>query len=236
MNISVCMATYNGSQYVEEQIASILPQIGADDEIIVCDDSSTDDTIRKIQTIADQRIKIYTNKYNLGYTKTFQRALSLSKGEYIFLSDQDDVWLDNKVKLCMDGLSKSDLVVTDCIVTDCLLNPTSASHFITHSVRTGFISNLIASRYVGSCMAFRRSILNKCLPMPAFSSLCPHDYWIALVSEAFYDVALIRLPCMLYRRHSSNASSGGSRSARPLFTILMQRLYALLHIIRLFLH
>ena len=230
------MATYNGSQYIEEQIASILPQIGACDEIIVCDDSSTDDTVHKIQAIADHRIKIYANKCNLGYTKTFERALSLSKGAYIFLSDQDDVWLDNKVKLCMDRLSMSYLVVTDCIVTDCLLNPTSASHFITHNVRAGFISNLIASRYVGSCMAFRRSILNKCLPMPPLSSFCPHDYWIALVSEAFYDVALIRSPCMLYRRHSSNASSGGSRGVRPLFTILMQRLYVLLHVVRLFLH
>jgi glycosyltransferase involved in cell wall biosynthesis len=233
MGISVCMATFNGSKYVIEQINSILPQIGSGDEIIICDDASTDETVSIVESIGDPRINIIVNDFNLGYSKTFERALMAAKEQFIFLSDQDDVWLDNKVKLCMMMLMGSDLVVTDCIITDSSLNPVWPSHFAKHNVRTGFIPNLISSRYVGSCMAFRRSILKKCLPMPSWSRFCPHDYWICLVSEAFYDVCLIRTPCMYYRRHSSNASSGGSRVMRPIFTVLMQRIYTYFHIVLL---
>jgi glycosyltransferase involved in cell wall biosynthesis len=236
MQISVCMATYNGSRYIKDQIFSILPQIGHNDELVICDDASTDDTVAIVKSIRDPRIKIIINEFNLGYTKTFEKALAASKGRFIFLSDQDDVWLDSKVNTCMKMLIDYDLVVTDCVITDSSLNQIGPSHFAKHNVRTGFIPNLIASRYVGSCMAFRRKILQKCLPMPSLSRLCPHDYWIALVSEAFYDVGLVRNPCMYYRRHSANASSGGRPTMRPIFIVLFQRLYTSMHIARLLLH
>ena len=104
MNKSVCIATYNGSRYIEEQIASILIQLDSDDEIVICDDCSTDNTVNIIENINDARIKIYRNEVNLGHVKNFEKCISLSKFEYIFLSDQDDIWTPGRVHLMMNSM------------------------------------------------------------------------------------------------------------------------------------
>lgn len=229
--VSVCMATYNGSLYIVDQLRSILDQIGEDDEIVICDDFSSDNTIEIILSLADPRITVYPNTKTLGYTKAFERSLSLASGEYIFLSDQDDVWLPSKLHTCLEHLLKFDLVVTDCSHTDSVLRVKHDSHFQYYRVKKGFIANFIASRYVGACMAFRRHVLLIALPFPHSSSICPHDYWIALIASAFFSVGLVTQPCMYYRRHSANASNGGSRSHRPLAIACRQRFYVLIHIL-----
>jgi glycosyltransferase involved in cell wall biosynthesis len=99
--ISVAMTTYNGGKYIQEQIASILHQSQAIDELIICDDCSLDDTVAQIEAIQDERIRLYKNKENLGYIENFYQAISYCKGEYIFLSDQDDAWNFYKVEKMM---------------------------------------------------------------------------------------------------------------------------------------
>ncbi|CAK6687513.1 UDP-Glc:alpha-D-GlcNAc-diphosphoundecaprenol beta-1,3-glucosyltransferase WfgD [Synechococcus sp. CBW1107] len=229
--VSVCIATFNGSPYIIDQLLSILSQIGESDEIIICDDFSSDDTVQKITSLADHRIILYQNHHNIGYTKTFERALRLASGEYIFLSDQDDVWFPLKLETCLEKLTKYSLVVTDCSHTDVHLRILHYSHFALHKVRKGFLPNFFASRYVGACMAFRRNVLLMSLPFPKVSQFCPHDYWIALIASAYFSVGLVSRPCMYYRRHSTNASSGGSRSQRSLIIVLCQRFYVLNHIL-----
>jgi len=96
--ISVAMTTYNGGKYIQEQIVSILHQSKAIDELIICDDCSLDDTVAQIEAIQDERIRLYKNKENLGYIENFYQAISYCKGEYIFLSDQDDAWNFYKVE------------------------------------------------------------------------------------------------------------------------------------------
>ena len=96
--ISVCMASYNGEKYIKEQIDSILKQLSDEDELVISDDGSTDNTLSVIQSIHDKRIKLIHNQGEHGYSRNFENALKNSKGDYIFLSDQDDVWKDNKVE------------------------------------------------------------------------------------------------------------------------------------------
>lgn len=97
--ISVCLATYNGQQYILEQLQTILPQLSEDDEIIISDDNSTDNTVNLIKSINDNRIKIFINKSGKRiYTKNFENAINHSLGDFIFLCDQDDVWMPNKVE------------------------------------------------------------------------------------------------------------------------------------------
>ena len=98
--ISVCIATYNGAEYLREQVESILSQLEEEDEIVVSDDSSTDTTIEILQSFGDRRIKIFKNPAK-GFVRNFENALRQAQGDFIFLSDQDDVWLPNKVAVCM---------------------------------------------------------------------------------------------------------------------------------------
>ena len=119
--ISVCMATYNGERFIKEQIDQILPQLSQDDELIISDDGSTDRTLEIIASYKDERIKVFHhqkkgNKYyptlSLCYsTSNFENALQQAKGDYIFLSDQDDIWEKNKVKICVELLRNYDYVI-----------------------------------------------------------------------------------------------------------------------------
>ena len=102
--ISVCMATYNGEKYIELQLRSILPQLSEDDEVIVSDDASTDQTLDVVRRLNDNRIKIVHHETDHGYTRNFENALKYAKGDYIFLSDQDDEWLPEKVQVTLQAL------------------------------------------------------------------------------------------------------------------------------------
>lgn len=223
--ISVCMATYNGGEFVLEQLKSILPQLDKCDEIIISDDLSTDCTIGVIQSINDDRIKVHVNKVNLGYSRNFENALNLAKGDIIFISDQDDVWLSNKVELMLKALEKADMVVSDAVGVDQNLNQIYPSHFKLNHTTKGFLINFLKTRYIGACMAFKKEILQKVLPLPLNVKLCAYDYWLAVVSEYYYQVTLVDVPLLKYRRHSNNASSGGAFSNNNFWNKIKVRIY-----------
>jgi len=105
--ISVCIATYNGEKYIKEQLNSIIIQISQEDEIVVSDDWSNDRTLEIVSNYQDNRIKILFNKKEKGYSKNFENAILYAKGDIIFICDQDDVWLPNKVSRMIDALKKS---------------------------------------------------------------------------------------------------------------------------------
>lgn len=110
--ISVAMATYNGEKYIKKQLESIYNQTKKADEVIICDDMSTDDTVKIVQKfINDNNLKkswkIIVNDKNLGYIKNFIKAISLTKGDYIFLSDQDDIFYLNKFEVMVEILKKN---------------------------------------------------------------------------------------------------------------------------------
>ncbi|MES2558822.1 MAG: glycosyltransferase family 2 protein [Bacteroidota bacterium] len=213
--ISVCMATFNGAKYVRQQIESILVQLGESDEIVVSDDSSTDNTIEVIQSINDKRIRLLTGMHFRNPVYNFEHALGQAKGEYIFLSDQDDIWLDGKIDAVMTAFNKADVVVTDCKIVDDNLNIITESYFAFKKSRRGLIRNLLSNTYLGCCMAFRRKILDKALPFP--DKLPMHDIWLGFISELFYECTFLHEPYILHRRHLANSSSVSERSEATLW-------------------
>lgn len=230
--ISVCMATYNGEKHVFEQLISILPQLGENDEIIVSDDLSKDRTVEVIKNINDKRIKIYLNERNLGYSKNFENAINHATGDIIFIADQDDVWYPTKVTKMLKVLDHADMVISDAEIVDGNLSQIHGSHFALNNTKRGFWINLLKTRYIGACMAFKREVLTKALPLPINTKLCAYDYWLAVISEYYYKVSLISEPLIKYRRHGGNASSGGVSSNNSFARKVKIRLYTLIELLK----
>lgn len=218
--ISVCLASYNGAAFIAEQLASILasPLIG---EVIVSDDVSTDATRAIVKSLADPRLTLIDGPRR-GLIANFENALRQARGEIIFLSDQDDVWLPRKVEQTLAALETADLVITDCRVVDANLNTLHPSFFRLNGSRPGFLRNLAKNGYLGCCMAMRRPVLEAALPFPA--TLPMHDWWIGLVANRMGRVQFLDEPLSLYRRHGGNASLTSTRSTIPLSTRLRWRI------------
>lgn len=217
------MATYNGEQFIREQIKSILIQLGTDDELIISDDSSTDDTLKIISQFDDSRIQVLTNQSPRSATRNFENALRHATGDVIFLSDQDDVWFPNKMSIMMPYLEKYDLVVSNCNFIDGVGKPMGESFFENFHSGPGFLKNFTKNTFLGNCMAFRRSVLDKALPFPeelhrATRYLIYQDVWLGLLANALFSVAFIPDKLSSFRRHSGNASPTemGVKSPQPL--------------------
>ena len=257
--ITVCIATYNGSRYIRQQLLSILPQLAETDEIVVSDDGSTDDTSEIVRSIGDKRIRIVDNRKGEGgkhyhkeedgkhchkeeggkntlsnsLTRNFENALRHAKGDYIFLSDQDDVWMENKVAVCMEVLRSHHCVVSDAIVTDKDLNTTNDSFYKMIKMKPGRLYNLLwHNGYTGCCMAFRRKILRKALPFPPHHKLCTHDNWIALVGLAFHKTVFLDDKLIRYRRYGSNTSAAGLKKTTSAWFKLKYRAYLIYWLLR----
>ncbi|MFV0665043.1 glycosyltransferase family 2 protein [Denitromonas sp.] len=227
--ISVCLAAYNGAAHIREQIDSILPQLGAEDELIVSDDGSTDDTHDLVMAIGDARIRLI-NGPRKGLIRNFEHALAHVRGDLVFLSDQDDLWLPGKVERMEIELERALLAVSDCRVVDNALGPVHPSFFSLNGSRPGLLRNLLKNGYLGCCMAFRRELLATALPFP--DQLPMHDWWLGLVAQMTGRVRFVNAPLSLYRRHGGNASISGERSTFPLSVRLHWRLYLLVQLAR----
>ncbi|MCX6325136.1 MAG: glycosyltransferase [Bacteroidia bacterium] len=229
--ISVCLATYNGEKYIKQQIDSILAQLSVNDELIVSDDSSYDNTVKIITDISDSRIKIFTNNEK-GYTSNFENTLRQARGNIIFLSDQDDIWLDNKVEICIKHLKTVDLVVSDCQIINCNNEIISESFYELRKPNKSSLGNLIKFGFLGCCLAFRSDILKKALPFPTNRKLCTHDNWLFLVGACLFTHKVLNDKLILYRRHSSNISPGSLSANTTLLSKIRYRLYLCLNIMK----
>lgn len=220
--ISVCLATYNGAQFIEEQVHSVLAQLSKTDELIIADDGSTDDTVSKILALNDSRVSLLKSDGNIGIIKNFERVLLAAKGEHIFLCDQDDVWLPGKVNACVEVLKNSLLVVTDCKVVNAELEILSNSFFQTRNSGVGLLKNITRNSYLGCCMAFNKSLLKFAMPMPR--NLPMHDMWLGLIAETQGRVTFLPQQLLLYRRHGTNASPTAGKSHYSLLKKLSYRI------------
>lgn len=227
--ISVCMATYNGQKYIGQQLSSILCQLSPDDEVIVSDDSSTDQTVKIIKEFNDARIKLFENQQFRSPLLNFENALKQATGSYIFLSDQDDIWHPNKVNLTLPLFKEFDLVLTDCVVVNEKVEPLQPSFFKHRSSKPGFWNNLYKNSYVGCCMAFRKEVLEYALPFPDHIHM--HDWWIGLLVEVKGKVIFYPEPLISYVRHGSNASPTGE-AGYGIGQRLRNRLTLLLEVIK----
>jgi glycosyltransferase involved in cell wall biosynthesis len=234
------MATYNGEKYIAEQVKSILPQLGEEDELVVSDDGSTDNTIKILESFNDKRIKIFNNNRpgvkipfylqsrvaNKFYfiTKNFENALNNAKGDYIFLSDQDDIWQPKKIKTMLKFLDRDRLVISDAwVVNDDMEKQYKLNDCINY--RKGFWRNITKkSHYRGCLFAFTKNIKDFILPIP--KNILTHDFWLGLISELKFSLIYVSEPLVLYRRHANVASSiniNTSRSLNSVFFILKYR-------------
>lgn len=171
--ITVCIATFNGEKYIREQLNSILFQLSLQDEVIVSDDGSTDNTISIIKSFNDKRIKIIDGVYRHSPTLNFENALKEAKGDYIFLADQDDVWKDDKVKICLKWLQHYDCIISDAEVTDENLKITSPSLYQLMNIKSGRVYNILYKNgYTGCCMAFTKRVKEAALPFPKDIPIC----------------------------------------------------------------
>lgn len=230
MGISICIATYNGEKYIKEQLDSILCQLNINDEIIVSDDSSTDRTLSIIESYNDDRIKILVNQKFHSPIYNFENAIKKATGQYIFLCDQDDIWLPNKVKSMMHYLSDYDLVVSNCMIVDADLRVISNSFFREISSGNGFWRNWVKNTYLGCCMAFNRSICSYILPFP--QKIAMHDIWIGLSVELHGASLFLDQPLMLYRRHGGNVSFGAEKSEYSFIYKVQYRMYMLFQLLK----
>lgn len=209
--ISVCMATYNGEKYIKQQVESILCQLSANDEIIVSDDGSKDDTLGIIKSLNDPRIHIYINEGKHGFVGNFNNAFLHAKGDYIFLSDQDDYWLPGKVKTVMGYLTNGiDLVTHNADLVDGEGRYLGSDYFSHLHSKTGFWANMWKTRFLGCCMCFNRKVLDKCMPMP--KHIVAHDYWIGMMALKHFNVKFIDDKLLCYRRHGGNVSPSSEKS------------------------
>lgn len=229
--ISVCIATYNGEKYIKEQLFSILEQLGKDDEIIISDDCSTDNTIGIIDKLSDSRIKLFFNKEK-GYTSNFENALKQVSGDVVFISDQDDIWNPNKVRICLEELKTADLVVSDCQLINSANEIISDSYFELRSVKKSSCGNLIKFSYLGCCLAFRSEILKKVLPFPSNRQFCTHDNWLFLVGSFLFKHKVLDDKLIYYRRHDGNVSSGGLISTTSRWFKIKYRIYLCFFLIK----
>ncbi|QTN24255.1 glycosyltransferase [Rhizobacter sp. AJA081-3] len=206
------MAAYNGVRYLREQVQSILAQLGPDDELVVVDDASTDETLALLRSFGDPRIHVHRNAQNLGHVQSFARALSLARHDLLLMSDQDDVWLPERLALMRSALVHPNawVVSTNSRYID---GEGKRINFDAEGVcasrSTHHFANIISiftgrRRYYGCAMGLRREILPIVLPIPDFVE--SHDLWIALASNLAR--ANLHLDCeTLSRRvHGSNAS------------------------------
>jgi glycosyltransferase involved in cell wall biosynthesis len=204
--ISVCIATYNGDKYIKEQIDSIINQLDKNDEIIISDDGSSDNTIKIIESYNDKRIVLYKNSFK-NVVLNFEYAIDKSKGDYIFLSDQDDIWHKDKVKSFLDCFLKNSqvtLLISDFQIIDKNgLNLDGV--YNKNEFSSSLVKNLIVNNFIGCAMAFTSSTKNVIMPFP--NNIAMHDWWIGTCSKLNGEVKFIDKKLHSYRRHSSNLTT-----------------------------
>lgn len=228
--ISVCIATYNGSLYIKDQLDSILPQLRETDEVLISDDSSNDNTIDIIKSYKDPRIILHENLSFHSPTYNFENALNNVSGDYIFLCDQDDIWLSDKVESIIPLLEKYDLVVSDCKVVNADLEIINDSFFKLMNSGKGLWKNFFKNTYLGCCIAFKKEIFSYIMPFPP--NIAMHDIWIGLSVELHGNPFFLKKPTSLYRRHGENASYAGEKSKNSINYKIKYRLNLLQSLVK----
>ncbi len=204
--VSVAMATYNGERYLRRQIETVFMNLAPEDELVISDDGSTDQTLSIIQSFDDARIRLFSGPQK-GINANFSNAIAHCTGDYIFLCDQDDIWHPNKVQRVLETFREQNclLVEHDAVVADGVGNTIYPSFFDYRKVRSGFMRNIIRNTYHGCCMAFSAELKSRILPIPNGGFL--HDQWIGLVAERSGKCVFLKELLMEYQRYESNASS-----------------------------
>ncbi|MDR0602748.1 MAG: glycosyltransferase family 2 protein [Bacteroidales bacterium] len=223
MTTSVAICTYNGSKYLSKQLESFINQTKPVDEIIICDDGSTDSTSEIINQFIKNnpyiKMKFIKNPFNLGYMRNFEQAISLCSSDIIFLSDQDDIWMNDKVEIIcnffIDNKDK-DFVFTNAV----LINNSDINSYRKDLFQTigwdkknkklfddGFAYDILntSARITGATTAIRASFIPYCIPFPYSFYATLHDEMMAVSAAIYNKIGYIEKPLIKYRLHNTQA-------------------------------
>lgn len=231
--VSVALCTYNGAKFIAMQLNSIIEQTQPPDEVVICDDGSTDDTVNIINDIRrdhTMRIRLFVNPVNLGYVKNFGKAVALCEGEIIFLSDQDDVWFPDRIEEMIKPFVESNgtgFVYSDAAIVDESLKPYGVTVFSTrHNARLykgqdrKTLEVITSPNLKGCLVAFRSNLVSAFLPIPESAKTFGwgHDHWFTVIAHAVTKVYAINRVLMSYRRHMGNCGQD-NLSRSPVFAV-----------------
>jgi len=210
-SISVCMASYNGARYIEKQIESILKQLSFGDELIIVDDCSKDNTISIIKKFNSDYIKLFENEKNIGYVKTFEKALGLSKNNYVCLSDQDDIWIDGRLQNLEEKIKNENVFLVASNFNPNFEDYKNDIKFLKlkNENSSEYLGNIIRvfrgkSAYYGCTMIMNKELLKFILPFPKYIEA--HDLWIAMNANLLKSVHHLYDDTLIYNVHQNNAS------------------------------
>lgn len=222
MKVTILMSTYNGEQFLEEQIESIQQQTFTDWELLIRDDGSKDQTPSIIKKFAEKDDRIVfinpNNRENIGVIQSFHSLLKHQPSDYYFFSDQDDVWLPNKLQIQLEEAKKYStylplLVYTDLTIVDQHLQVKHESMIRTQSnhANTTLLQEITENTVTGGVSMINHALADLWTGEEKYPLLM-HDWYLALLATAFGKLVYIDQPGELYRQHSSNVL--GARTFR----------------------
>ena len=204
--VSIAMCTYNGEQFLREQLDSLINQDYKNYELVIVDDCSTDATYSILEEYAEKYsyIELHRNTTNLGFKKNFEKALGLCNGVYIALCDQDDIWYPNKVSAHLKHIGNYSLVYSEVELID-KKGQKLDEDFPSVNLLEGkcHLSLLFGNCVTGHASMIRKNLLRDALPIPPGVNL--HDQWIAFVAASSQGIKKIPKTLSLYRKHGNNA-------------------------------
>lgn len=199
------MAVFNGSRFVGEQLDSILNQTLPPTEVVIVDDGSTDGTIELIKNYAARypQIKFFENARNIGVTSTFEKAVRASTGDFIALSDQDDIWLPEKLQVLVNEIGKYDVVYSNSMLIDengRSLNKLFSSMMHLQSYTNG-VPFLLSNTVAGHTMMLKKKFADLIVPFPVHLFF---DLWIAFNAASRNGIMYVDKVLVMYRQHATN--------------------------------
>ncbi|MFZ0733070.1 MAG: glycosyltransferase family 2 protein [Candidatus Sulfotelmatobacter sp.] len=227
--ISVAMCTYNGARFLTEQLNSIACQTKIPDELVICDDRSTDGSAQIVSEFSRHvsfPVRFVVNEQTLGSTKNFEQAISICAGEIVVLADQDDVWYPGKLQRIAQAFlhSKAVAAFSDADVIDDSSRPAGFRLWQSFSFPLGEQKRFAAGQALnilikhpvvtGAAMAFRRGLFPFLAPIPANDI---HDRWMSFLLATCGRYQLIPEPLMQYRRHHNQQVGMGALTFRDRF-------------------
>ena len=219
--VDILLATYNGEEYLREQIDSILNQTHTEFRLLISDDGSTDGTreILKEYKEKDGRIDVFFQENNLGVVKNFEFLLEKVEAKYYMFSDQDDIWKETKIEKSLNKIEEGfDLVYSDLEVVDENLNVTYSSYWKLKGIynkikKYNNFESLYLNNFITGCtMISKKELINSFMPLPNTSKFVLHDYWISLIISQNGKIAYIEEPLIKYRQHKNNKVGSKKKS------------------------
>ncbi len=199
--VSIVLCTYNGEKYIKEQVDSLLNQTYQNLEIIICDDSSKDNTALILQDFNDIRIKCFYNKQNMGLAKNKEQCMMKASGDFIASCDQDDIWMPNKIECLITNIGDCTLIYSKSTIVDEDLNIPNVDNnpilYKGNNYKVFWFHNYVS----GHTMLFKKSMLKHILPLP--TKYVYPDHWISYICTANGSITYVDKSLVYYRQHSS---------------------------------